>query len=152
MAYSFHEQFKLAQAEMLLKVESGAKQVLLAVADRLLEYSVVGDPSLWKSPAPAGYVPGKFKGSWHHSLGAPSTDTSSTVDATGDSSRAEMVAGIQAQPFGDHFFTNNEPYAMKLERGEHSSQTPPGGIVGRTEIDFPGIVRTTLTENQRNVW
>jgi len=150
---SFHEQFKLAQAELLLKLENQTKEVLTQVVDRLLDYSVVGDPNTWH-PAiwPKGYTPGAFKGSWHHSIGAPSSDTSEHIEAQGSTSRMECGAGIEANPFADHFFTNNQPYALLLERGGHSPQTPAGGIVGRTEMDFQGIVNGVVKSHVPDKW
>ena len=148
---SFSEQFAAAKAQMLAEVEWKAKQVLLEVGDRLLEYSPVGDWPSWSKRSQQGrpmppYVPGQFKGSWHHSTGAPSTDTSTNIDKSGESSRAEFVAGITAQPFGVHYFTNNVPYALKLELGNHSDQVPVGGMVGKVAAEFPEIARRVVPE------
>lgn len=143
---SFSEQFEAFKVQALAEAQRKAKAVLLEVGDRLLDYSVIGKPELWKSPAPEGYDPGTFKGSWHHSMGAPSTDTTETTDASGDSSRAEFIAGIEAQPFGVHYFTNNVKYALKLELGHHSTQVPVGGMVGKVAAEFPEIARRVVPE------
>jgi hypothetical protein len=34
-------------------------------------WSPFGDPTLWKSPPPADYVPGNFRSSWYASQGRP---------------------------------------------------------------------------------
>ena len=148
---SFSEQYAAAKMQMLTQLERKAAEVLIEVGDRLLEYSVVGDWPSWSKrsqqsrPMPP-YDPGQFKGSWHHSMGAPSTDMSTTIDKSGESSRAEFVVGIMAQPFGVHYFTNNVPYALKLELGDHSTQVPPGGMVGKVAAEFPEIARRVVPE------
>lgn len=144
---SFSEQFEAFKVQALAEAQRKAKAVLRDVGDRLLEYSPVGDPDKWNPPGrPVGYVEGQFKGSWHHSMDAPSTDTSTTIDKTGASSKAEFIAGIMAQPFGVHYFTNNVPYALKLELGDHSKQVGPQGIVGKVAAEFPEIARRVVPE------
>jgi hypothetical protein len=38
-----------------------------------------------------------------------------------------------------HWFTNNVPYAQRLEEG-HSKGQAPQGIINRIELEFPAIV------------
>jgi hypothetical protein len=149
MALSFTEQFKAAQAKILAHAELVAERVVIAVGDSIIEKSVVGDWPSWSKasqearPMPP-YVPGQFIGSWHHSFGSPSDDYTSTIDKTGDSSRTEIKNGAEQEPFSQHYMTNNLGYAMALERG-WSPQSPKGGIVGLTAVEFPAIVRSVVS-------
>ena len=142
---TFLDQFQQAVQRIQARAERVAEDVVIEVGERLLEYSPIGDPSTWKMPAPPGYVPGQFIASWHHSFDTPSSDFSSTIDRSGSPSRQEFKYGAMAQPFAAHFFTNSLPYAMPLEHG-WSPQAPKAGIVGKTALDFPGIVRQVMAE------
>lgn len=143
---SFSEQFQAFKVKALAEAERKAKAVLLEVGDRLIDYSPIGKPETWKSAPPPGYEPGKFRGSWHHSMGAPSTSTEETIDITGSSSKARFIEGVMAQPFGVHYFTSNVPYALMLELGNHSKQVGPEGIVGKVVAEFPEIARRIVPE------
>ncbi len=144
---TFVEQFHSAMLRIQSRSRTVSHGVVVAVGERLLKYSPVGNPSYWKTAPPPGYVPGQFKGSWHHSYGTISTDTSATIDRTGGSSRTEFLYGALANPFAVHYLTNNLPYAMRLERGHHSRQVPASGMVGTTANDFQGIVKMVLQAN-----
>lgn len=142
---SFAEQFKAAAKRIADRADRVAEQVVVDVGASLVDKSVVGDWESWSSAAQAArpketYIPGQFKGSWHHSFNAPSDDFTSTVDKTGDSSMREIRAGAAQEAISKHYITNNVGYAMQLEVG-WSPQSPRGGIVGQTEIEFNQIVR-----------
>lgn len=74
-----------------------AKEVL----DRVEKRTPVGDPSLWKSPAPPGYVPGSLRASWTLTFNQV---TPLNVTAT---------------------LENSQPYAERVEYG-WSTQAPEG--------------------------
>jgi len=142
---SFAEQFKAAAKRIADRADRVAEQVVVGVGESLVDKSPVGDWASWSAASQAArpmppYVPGQFKGSWHHSFNSPSDDFTSTVDATGDSSMREIRAGAAQESVSKHYITNNVGYAMLMERGwAHGTQ--PGGIVALTEIEFPQIVR-----------
>lgn len=48
------------------KVQAEAAEQLLS---KIVSYTPEGNPSLWKYPAPKGYVPGTLKKSWEISYG-----------------------------------------------------------------------------------
>ncbi len=88
-----------AHEEQVLQV---SEKVLLYVASslyvRIIDYTPVGDPSLWKFKAPAGYHPGNLKKAW-------------TLDFSNNNKQAIIA--------------NNEAYAVRVEYG-WSSQAPYG--------------------------
>ena len=156
MALDFAQQFRNAALKINAQVNRVAEEVVVAVGQSVVEKSVVGDASLWTSPAPAGYEGGQFKGSWHHSMDAPSSDTSATIDASGESSMAEIRGGAAISPIGKHYITNNLPYALRVERGyidgpkigtSHLKVAVMQAPVGRTEVEFAGIVREVVAKN-----
>jgi hypothetical protein len=108
---------------------------------RVVEKSPVGNPTLWKRPAPAGYVGGRFRGNWLLSVGAPQAGVVETVDAGGG---ATVERGLAAMPgygadglYPSVFIQNNLPYAEALENG-HSAQAP-GGVVALTVAEISAI-------------
>lgn len=150
MSGDFAEQFRGAVRRIKERADSIASQVVVEVGESLVEKSVVGDWGSW-SPASQAlrpmppYVPGQFKGSWHHSFGSPSGDYTSTIDASGNSSMREIRAGAFQEPMSRHYITNNVGYALDLERG-WSPQSPAGGIVGRTVLEFSMIVKRAIAK------
>lgn len=127
----------LSMNSKVQKVVSGTVKALGAdVVDR----SPVGDPGLWRSEPPKGYVGGNFKANWVHSFNAQSSATSPDIDPTGGVSISRINQSVDAikDVSGVHFLSNNLPYAIALERG-WSSQAPEG-MVELTVLDFPRIV------------
>lgn len=149
---SFSEQFKAAVERIQAHTELVAENIVLGVGESLVDKSVIGDWESWSDSSKSWrpreiYIEGQFKGSWHHSYGAPSDDYTSTIDKTGHTSMAEITYGAKQEAVSKHFITNNVGYALDLERG-WSPQSPAGGIVGRTELEFPQIVRTAVTKSK----
>jgi hypothetical protein len=82
---------------------------------RVQERTPVGNPGLWKYPAPKNYRPGTLKASWSVSY---SPITTSGVYAT---------------------ISNNEPYAYRVEFGW--STQAPNGMLRVTILEWPDIVK-----------
>ena len=114
----------------------------------LVERSPVGNPDLWKHPAPPGYTGGRFKNNWTVGIGAPDLSTSQGPDAFGHDAMneaAEKLLGWKAgQPI---FLTNSMPYARRLEYEGWSSQAPQG-MVRLTVIEFNDAVRRAAAEGR----
>jgi hypothetical protein len=92
--------------------------------------SPVGNPDLWKMPAPPGYVGGRFRANWFVSLGTINAQVEDVVDASGARSQARATMTIPAlavDPFQIVYFHNSLHYAMKLESG-WSTQAPNGVV------------------------
>jgi hypothetical protein len=116
--------------------------------DLLTERSPVGNPSLWKNPAPAGYVGGRFKGNWQVEVGGINFDNSLPPDASGSGSIARGAAKIGAwDGIGRLYVTNSMPYSKRIEY-EHWSQQAPAGLVRITARDLRAIV-TSIARQTR---
>lgn len=85
-----------AQAQVLHVSEKVLNEVAAKLYTKIVSYTPVGDPSLWKYPAPAGYQPGTLKKAWEIEF-----------------SKQEVT------------ISNDEPYALRVEYG-WSSQAPNG--------------------------
>lgn len=114
-------------------------RVVIGLAARIDIRSPVGDPTLWKRPAPPGYVGGAFRGNWQLGIGVVPAGETGRVDPSGGETQGEIVASVPAQAAGPvYYIVNNRPYAQALEDG-HSSQAP-NGMVGLAVLDYPGLV------------
>lgn len=123
------------------------KRTLMKIGERLVYYSVVGEPTYWKHKPHKDYAPGHFINNWQLGVDEKPTGVIDGVDPSGRASLDRMKAAIPRYPVGKTFyFVNNVPYARLLESGEHSLQTPPGGMVGRTVLEFHQMVREAETE------
>jgi hypothetical protein len=105
------------QVQAALKVSNtvvieAAKEVLKRVEDR----TPVGDPSLWKHPAPKDYKPGTLKASWTLSYN-------------------QTQKGVYA------VVMNEAPYSERVEFG-WSSQAP-NGMMRITIKEWPSILDKT---------
>lgn len=118
-------------------------QVIFLIAEEIDRRSPVGDPSYWKSPPPAGYVGGRFRGAWQ--LGIDQRPTGETGQLAPEGSRAtvdRLVSAIPADAAGNvYYFANNVPYAMAIEMGSASPRQAPQGIVGLIAVEFESKVR-----------
>ncbi len=90
------KQWNSAETQVLVVSEKVLKEVSTKLYTKIISYTPVGDPSLWKYKAPAGYHPGTLKKSW-------------TIDY-----QPRLVT-----------ITNDQPYAQRVENG-WSSQAPYG--------------------------
>ena len=117
-----------------------AREVVLGLSERIVERTPVGNPTLWKSPPPPGYVGGRARANWQYGHGAPPQGDLPNIDATGQASLSRIAAGLAAAPAeGVHYLANNLPYAQALEEG-HSTQAPHG-MVALAVVDVEAIVR-----------
>lgn len=105
----------------------------------IMERSPVGNPSLWKGPAPFGYVGGQFRGNWQLTLNQTTETKLNRIDPQGT---VTLQAGDRAlgglKPFDTVHIQNNLPYAVRLEEG-WSSQSPQG-MVALTIADIRNAI------------
>ncbi len=86
-----------ANAFKVMKVgEKAFRRAAELMKNRIMEYTPVGNPSLWKYPAHKDYTPGYLRSNWKLTFNG-------------------QVASV----------TNDAPYAMRVENG-WSSQAPNG--------------------------
>jgi hypothetical protein len=133
------------------------KELLVLIMVRIDERSPIGNPRFWKYPAPPGYKPGLFRGSWM--LGVDSINEKKPN--TRDPSRAKNAGGMLAvaramkkipQDAAGHvyYYSNNVPYAIRLEYGWSVRQSPYG-IVGVTRTEFHMHLKTALKKAKYRV-
>lgn len=115
------------------------RKVVIDVTASVVDKSPVGNPDLWKRPAPEGYVGGRFRANWTLQEGSVDYTTTQAIDAGGEATKGRLSAAVPDQAAGRvYFVANSLPYAQALEYG-HSTQAP-GGMVGLTAVEFQGFV------------
>lgn len=126
------------------------RETVIGLGKRLVELSPVGDPTLWKSKPPPGYVGGRFRANWQYGnlagTGIPMT-RSNSIDPSGAESMGRIIEGVLGSIARTrHYLVNNLPYAKRLEDGW--SGQAPAGMVGLTIIEFKQIVRSAVAEGK----
>ena len=102
------------------------KKTALTVDRELVLETPVGNPSLWQSAPPAGYVGGRARSNWLASINSPRTDAGAQTTRKGsDTVRSKM--GSFKIATDTIFITNNVPYIERLNNG-WSTQAPIGFI------------------------
>lgn len=132
---------KFCRTEAPDKLDRTVRTVVLEVGNRAVYRSPTGDPQYWDSPAPPGYVGGRFKGNWQYGFSSKPTSYLNVIDGNGSATLAAITSSVlSGNAVGVHYITNNSPYAKRIEDG-WSKRQAPYGIVGRIELEFPAIVR-----------
>jgi len=136
--------FALDISKFIAKAKANGEQVVQKVGADVLASVVdktpVGDPSLWKSKPPKGYVGGRLRANWNVSFGAPDISTTTTVDAAGGATKSrgvEIIAKWDGQ--ADIYVMNSLPYVRPIEYEGHSLQAP-AGMVRITVAEFQTFV------------
>lgn len=112
----------------------------------------VGNPSLWKNPAPKGYVGGFHRASWDAAIG--SLPQGAVVDkgnpTPGIAAADAQVTGVVAslEPGQTLYATNNGPGIRRLEFTGWSSQAPDGFVRPAAEAIQP--IADEVTTHLRN--
>jgi hypothetical protein len=142
--------FALDLSKFIAKAKGNAEQIAQKVGADVLASVVnrtpVGNPSLWKSKPPKGYVGGRLRGNWNVSFGAPDLSTSSVTDAQGAPTIGKGVAVLSGTK-GDSviYIMNSLPYVREIEYEGHSSQAP-AGMVRVTVADFQTFITNAVAE------
>jgi hypothetical protein len=117
------------------RADAVVRKVVFDVGSSLVLKSPVGDPKYWASPAPEGYVGGRFRANWQYGLGSINKKTTEEIDANGTATISSLEAGVPQDASGRiHYITNSLPYAKRLEEGW--SRQAPFGFVGITTLEF----------------
>ena len=101
---------------------------------RVVEKTPVGNPDLWKGPAPSGYVGGTARNNWYVSLGEAGFEVSTVAEESGNVAllRGDVVFARYRQlndfDFPDIVIYNNLPYINRLEFDGWSTQAPNGMV------------------------
>jgi hypothetical protein len=138
------QSFALSLHAFAKKAPEQARQVIRKVSIDLLTATVlrtpVGNPKLWKSKPPAGYVGGRLRANWMVSLVAPDTSTTAAIDKDGGTTIAkgsQTIAGSDGTE--DIWIMNSLSYAIPAEYG-HSGVQAPQGMVRISVAEFQAFV------------
>lgn len=113
----------------------------------LIERTPVGDPSLWKRPAPPGYEPGRLVNNYFASLGSPLTGVRRVQDVSGTGSLTQIKAIAKIAAGKVAYIVNPTPYAKRIEFAGWSSQAP-AGMVRLAAAQFPSFIRQAARANR----
>ncbi len=108
------------------------REAMLDFLGQAVHGTPVGQPRLWKSKPPKGYVGGFHRAQWQVSSGEPASGTVSNrsageVIAAGESA----LDRIDLERTG--WVVNNGPAIAALEFDGHSSQAPDGWVLAALE-------------------
>jgi hypothetical protein len=107
------------------KAEMVVRKTAIELQKSMILKSPVGNPSLWKSKPPAGYVGGQFRANWQCGIGAIN---SVKTDPVGSDALGKTTVSLDGwKPGQTIFLTNSLPYSKKLEDG-FSTQAPFGMV------------------------
>lgn len=130
-------------------VNSSVKEITQKVIDR----TPVGDPSLWKYPAPKDYHPGTLKASWEINTTNSARDVvtgrfKKQNLTTGNENSAQQWQGIKLNlnTTPKVTITNRQPYAYRVEYGW--STQAPAGMLRITLQEYSNIVDAKARENK----
>lgn len=138
-------EFKRNFAKVLERAGAKSEAVVRAAAmellKRVVERSPVGDSSMWKGPAPKGYVGGRFKANWQVAVGSINYGTGAAPDTSGASAMTRGAGTINGFPMGAQvFLTNSLPYARRIEYNAWSHQAS-AGVVRLTVLEYQQIIK-----------
>jgi hypothetical protein len=127
MAKSMQQQIAAIANKRRLSTENFIKAAVIQAANVAVVKSPVGNPDLWKSPAPAGYTGGNFRANWRLNLNTQNFTIKPTVNYGGVLAYAEN--DFYGFKLGDTvYFSNPLPYGPRLEYDAWSSQAPDGMV------------------------
>lgn len=110
-------------------VEKAVRYAGLLAAQGVVMMSPVGNPDLWKSKPPPGYVGGRFRANWTFGEGQADLSTSEQIDPSGAQTLSRLQGEIAAAQVGTVWYlANSLPYAYRLEFEGWSSQAPAGFV------------------------
>ena len=143
----FADQMRAFAEKTKLGVRTVVRKTMLELQTGIVLRSPVGNPDLWKAPAPPGYVGGRFRANWLASVGVKDKSTVDTVDKSGAVSIARVEPAMARwEPGVTIFLTNALPYSTRLEYGW--SDQSPGGMVRLTVQDFRDYVSKAVAETK----
>lgn len=121
----FLKKFKDAQQLIITASEKTINATLQEMYERIVSRTPVGNPALWKWPAPRNYNPGTLKASWQISFGGMREESTGRFVSTDSVINGH---GISLQVRGGQSTVNiynTQPYAWRVETG-WSTQAPQG--------------------------
>lgn len=121
---------KVNLADLAKRVTEDTEKVvrgtLLGISARVVKGTPVGNPNLWQSKPPKGYIGGTLRGAWNANLQYPDREITNSRDSTGNSTIGAISARLEGFKMGQTFYLSNpQPYAVRVELG-WSGQRPQG--------------------------
>lgn len=93
----------------------------------IIKRTPVGNPSIWDSKPPKGYIGGTLRNSWHCAINSNVGVPIRGASKSGTDS-LKSLSSIQSYSLGDSvYLVNRAPYARRVEFG-WSSQAPTGMV------------------------
>lgn len=135
-------QFAQEAPEKALRV---VKKVAEDISSRVVLRTPVGNPSLWKSKPPAGYVGGRLRANWNVGIGGINRAERGPDKGGIDTTRRNSRVIALAKEGQDIYITNSLPYANRVEY-EGWSRQAPAGMLRITLAEFPGLVIQAVNE------
>lgn len=142
--------FALDIGKFIAKANGNVEKVVQKVGADILASVVartpVGNPKLWKSKPPAGYVGGRLRGNWNVSFGTPDLTTTVIRDQSGGptiSRGISVLAGWKDE--ATIYVMNSLPYVRAIEYDGHSMQAP-AGMVRITVTEFQTFIQNAIAE------
>lgn len=121
------------------------KKVVIDLGTSVIMKTPVGNPDLWASPAPKGYVGGAARAGWQYGNGVMPSGLIDDKDQTGQKTIAALTAGVMTSDGASvHWIANSLPYINPLEHGW--STQAPNGMVELTVTEFQQIVKRAANE------
>jgi hypothetical protein len=117
------------------------RKVTLEALRGIILRSPVGNPSLWKSKAPKGYVGGHFRNNWFIDINDIKPSERKAISKSGADSLSQMskISNLGDNPYVVVYIHNSLPYARRLEYGW--STQAPHGMVNVTAQSISAIFR-----------
>ena len=126
-------------------VDEVIRASILDVTTSVIKRTPVGNPSLWKSKPPVGYVGGQARGNWFASINAPTTKSTKAIDKDGTATILNAQKAIEDAPGNILYITNNLPYIFRLEYQGWSTQAPVG-MVRVSVLEFNNALSKAIAE------
>lgn len=125
------------------KLDTLHRLVVFTIYRGVVFKTPVGNPDLWASPAPKGYVGGFLRASWQIAT-QPVTQTKKHPGPGGSFPEPNMQIPTYLKGGTVTFIANTAPYALAVEFG-HSKQQAPNGMaritVKEVVAQFNGLVK-----------
>lgn len=139
-ARAFNRRLKeIAQTLPAEKMAILQRALTLEALSSIVLKTAVGNPDLWKSKAPPGYVGGRARANWQVTIGEYAREPVEGFDAGGGPTVEKGAAALAQMPkFQMVWIANALPYIIPLENG-HSTQAPRG-MVRTTIEELRGII------------
>lgn len=121
---------------------------LIDLSTAIIKDTPVGDPDLWQSKPPRGYVGGTLRGAWNASTGSPNLSINTRRKSkTGTAVIGRMRKGVKAfNPMTETlYFVNPMPYAARIEYQGWSTQAPEG-MVRSNVLKLRNFVQRRINE------